>query len=238
MNPYLSIILPCHNEETRLPRCLDRTLEWLFHMPYQYEIIPVDNGSTDDTWRIANYYASLHDHIYPIRLKDRGKGHAVRTGMLRARGRYRLFMDVDLSTPLTEIPRALEKIQDSHIVIGSRELVRAHVRTPLHRRLIGRAFHSLVSNLVPGIQDTQCGFKLFRDWSAMKLFEMAHIDGMAFDVEILYLARLCEYRVYEMSVHWTHDPDSRVHLVGDSLSMLWDVMDMPRGVGARYIVPE
>jgi dolichyl-phosphate beta-glucosyltransferase len=225
--PYLSVIIPAHNEERRLPGCLDATIKYLFRTSYQYEIIVVENGSTDNTWAVCEKYRRTYGHFFPLRLAERGKGAAVRAGMLSAGGRYRLFMDCDLSTPLIEIARALELIRSNDIVIGSRELDRSQVRTTFLRRIIGRIFQEMITDLVPDIYDTQCGFKMFRDYAARDLFEEQKLTGLAFDVEILWLAKLLGYKIYEMPIQWTHDRDSRVRLVRDSLSMLWDVINIP-----------
>jgi len=239
IQPYLSVIIPAHNEERRLPRCLDEVTRWLWARNWLYEIIVVSNGSTDNTVRICAEHAALFAHFRWMDLPQRGKGLAVREGMLMARGVYRLFMDVDLSTPLDEIPPALRYAAEHDVVIGSREVVPANVRTTPKRYLIGRAFHALVRDLTPGIRDTQCGFKLFHQDAARAIFERCQINGMAFDVEALYLARLLGYDIHEMPVSWTHDADSRVRLVGDSLSMLWDVINIPTrhaGVALRSAV--
>lgn len=225
--PYLSVIIPAHNEERRLDNCLDRTIRYLWSGHYQYEIIVVENGSTDATWEICRKYLRTFNYVRAIKLDQRGKGIAVRTGMLAARGRYRMFMDADLSTSLHEIENALALMPENDVVIGSRALKRSQVVTTLKRRVIGRAFHEFVTALVPEICDTQCGFKVFRDWCAMDLFERSQINGMAFDVELLWLAQQRHYRIYEMPVRWKHDPDSRVRLAGDSLQMLWDVINIP-----------
>lgn len=223
--PVLSVVIPVYNEERRLERCLDATLQYLPTFFSSWELIVVDDGSTDDTWDILERYPG--EQITPIRIAHAGKGFAVKTGMLLARGEYRLFMDCDLSTSLDEIVRAFQKIACTDIVIGSRELDRSHVRATLKRRVMGRIFHSFVSDIVPDIKDTQCGFKMFRDYAAQDCFRDQQIHGMAFDVEILYLAQAKGYLVEEMPVAWKHDPDSRVRVVGDSLQMLRDVMQIP-----------
>jgi dolichyl-phosphate beta-glucosyltransferase len=227
-NPYLSVILPAYNEERRLERCLDALLRFLPQQNYTWEIIPVDDGSSDKTWNILEAHAQVFNHFYPMRnCWHRGKGWAVKTGMLAARGSYRMFMDVDLSTPLTEIPNALTSIRDREIVIGSREINREKVRATWKRRIMGRLFHALIADIVPGILDTQCGFKCFRDYVADDLFRLQKIDGMAFDVELLYLARMKGYTVNEMPVAWTHDADSRVRTISTSMEMLFSVMNIP-----------
>lgn len=223
----ISIVLPAYNEERRIRACLDACFSKLPRVGTSWEIIVVDDGSTDDTWKILEYYGGVYAHFIPIRTEHRGKGHAVKTGMLLARGEYRLFLDVDLSTPLTEIASALDLIGQYEIVIGSREVQREKVASTWFRRFMGRVFHVLVSDLVPpGIRDTQCGFKMFRDYVAEDLFSTQKINGMAFDVELLYLAGVKQYSICEMPVTWTHDPDSRVRL-STPLTMLLDAWSLP-----------
>lgn len=222
--PYLSVIIPAHNEEGRLDTCLYKLMPHVTR--YHCEIIVVNNGSTDHTHDACDVLQGMYRPLRVIHLEQRGKGLAVRTGMLAATGRYRYMCDVDLSTPAKEIHRFIEKARVFDVVIGSRELDRSTVQTSLKRRMIGRVFHSFVSGLLPDIQDTQCGFKIFRDDAAMRIFEECEIDSLAFDVEALYLARLHGYSVHEMPVTWAQDMDSRVRLVDDSLIMLRDVIGL------------
>jgi glycosyltransferase involved in cell wall biosynthesis len=228
--PFLSVVIPLHNEVRRLHRCVVDTFGFLSSREWSFEVVLVENGSTDHTWTMCQKYKAspiYKDHLTIIHLPKRGKGAAVRAGMLAATGRYRLMMDCDLSTSLEEIRPFLQEATRYDVVIGSRELARENVRATFKRRLIGRVFHWLVAELVPDIHDTQCGFKLFRDYAAADLFHNQKITGMAFDVELLYLARMYAYSVKELPVRWVHDADSRVRLVGDSLSMLWDVSNIP-----------
>lgn len=218
---YLSVIVPVHNEQTRLERCVEMLIPEL--REYKYELIFVSNGSTDDTPKIIDLARRCYPSVRAKILPNRGKGFAVRVGMILAEGRYRYMCDVDLSTPAHEIHRFLEYARRFDVVIGSREVHPETTHTDVRRRMMGRLFHWLVSDLVPGIKDTQCGFKMFRDTAARAIFENVTIDGMAFDVEALYLARLMGYTVEEIAVPWTNDADSRVKVVGDSLEMLYDV---------------
>ena len=227
ITPHLSVIVPCYNEERRIERCLDELFAFLPRQGYRWEIIAVDDGSKDTTWQMLEGYARDYAHFYPVRNAHAGKGKAVKTGMLAAKGMYRLFMDVDLSTPLTEIPNALGYIRDHEIVIGSRELSREKVRATWKRRIMGRLFHALIADIVPGVLDTQCGFKMFRDYAAQDLFNEQKIDGMAFDVELLYLAGMKGYNMMEFPVAWTHDADTRVRMFATSFEMLIDVMGIP-----------
>jgi len=223
--PFLSIIIPAYNEERNLVHCLNSIFAYLpGHIP-SWELVIVDDGSTDSTWDILERFEGAG--YFPIRQEHAGKGQAVKTGMLFAHGEYRLFMDADLSTPVTEIDHALAEIAHADVVIGSREIDRTKVKATLKRRVMGRIFHSFVSDLVPEIKDTQCGFKMFRDYAAKDLFENQQINGWAFDVEVLYLALLKGYTVREMPVAWTHDEATRVRMISTSLEMLRDIMSIP-----------
>lgn len=224
----LSIIIPVHNEENRLSVCLEQVIPFLCsEFQHAHEIIIVDNGSTDDTLKIAKAYVNTYSQVSALHIPIRGKGIAVKKGMLFAEGRYRYMCDVDLSTPIEELPKFLEMGMLFDVVIGSREIARGNVHTTLTRRVMGRLFHALVNDLVPGVLDTQCGFKLFRDVAARAVFGRLQLPNMAFDVEALYLARLLGYSVGELPVRWEHNPDSRVRLLWDSLDMARDVLSIP-----------
>ncbi len=226
--PFISVIIPVHNEAIRLSPCLEKIIPYLSkYYQYTHEIIIVDNGSTDDTLKIAQCYVNTYQHVFALSVPMRGKGIAIKKGMLFAQGRWRYMCDVDLSTPITELPNFFALTRHFDVIIGSRELTRDLVHTTLARRIIGRGFHLLVNDLVPGVLDTQCGFKLFRDIAAETIFGRLQLPGMAFDVEALYLARLLGYSIGELPVHWQHNPDSRVRLVWDALEMARDVISIP-----------
>ncbi len=226
--PYVSVIIPVHNEEQRLSPCLEKVIRFMSsRFQSCHEIIVVDNGSTDDTLHIATRYVNTFSNVHALSVPMRGKGIAVKRGMLYAQGRYRYMCDVDLSTPITALMDFLFLARQFDVVVGSRELNRDMVHTTLLRRILGRGFHFLVNDLVPGVLDTQCGFKLFRDIAAEAVFGRLRLPGLAFDVEALYLARLLGYTVGEMPVHWEHNPDSRVRMVWDSLEMARDVVSIP-----------
>ncbi len=226
MIPHLSVIVPAYNEARRLPDCLYRLHRYLEHQPYRYEIIVVNNGSSDATAEICARHAQVYNHFRWASTDQRGKGLAVRIGMLAAEGKFRYMCDCDLSTPPEEIGRFLEMALQYDVVIGSREIVREIVTTKLTRRITGRVLHALVSDLAPNVQDTQCGFKMFRDYAAMALFSQMTINSVAFDVEAIYLARLLAYTLKELPVQWTHDNDSRMGL-RDGLAFAWDVLNIP-----------
>ena len=229
MNPvFLSIIIPAYNEEKRLPVYLAGVLEYLDLQDYLSEIIVVDDGSHDSTAEIVARFKQENIRIKLIRLScNRGKGYAVKTGMLQACGTLRLFSDADGATPITELER-LRKAIDSgaDVAIASRAMkddsrtVRAH----LHRKVIGRVFHFIVTTLtVKGIHDTQCGFKLFTAEAAEAVFPLQRIDDFGFDVEVLYLCQRNGYRIAEVPVNWTDIAGSRVNLIWDSLRMFTDI---------------
>jgi dolichyl-phosphate beta-glucosyltransferase len=226
-HPYLSVIVPCYNEEKRIAKTLDALFSYLPHHVPSFEIVVVDDGSTDRTWEMLSAYQRVFAHYIPIRVEHKGKGRAVKVGMLTAYGDYRLFMDADLSTPLSEIPAALEWLHTYDVAIGSRELDRSKVKATLKRRIMGRIFHALIGDLIPDVKDTQCGFKAFTASAAGVLFNEQRVDGWAFDVDILYLARMLGYSVKEFPVQWAHDEGSKVKAVSASFEMLRDVLDIP-----------
>jgi len=225
--PFLSIVIPAHNEEHRLPGSLTQIFEFLETQPYTAEVLVIENGSTDHTLEIARNFAAKYANLYILSTARRGKGLAVRNGMLAAHGKFRFLCDADLSMPIEEISRFLPPMTEKmDVVIGSREApgaVRYH--EPAYRHLIGRMFNTLVRwSALPGLQDTQCGFKCFRGAVAEDLFACQKLDSMSFDVEVLVIARMRGYRIAEIGIPWHFDPDSRVRLVQDSLRMGWDIL--------------
>ncbi len=225
--PFLSLIIPAHNEAQRLPNTLDRVLAFLRTQPYEAEVLVVENGSSDATYEIAQAYAARHRNLRVLRETERGKGLAVRRGMLAARGAYRFMADADLSMPIEELPRFLPpQLTDFDIAIASREAPGAvRYNEPAYRHLVGRIFNGMVRLLaLPGLQDTQCGFKCFRGEVAEDVFRYQTLTGMSFDVEVLFIARRRGYRIVEVPIPWYFDPDSRVRLVQDSLRMAWDLL--------------
>lgn len=210
--PFLSVIIPAFNEATRLPRSLERITAHLQGSGRAYELVLVDDGSTDGTAERAREASST---ITVLRNEvNRGKGHAVRRGMLAARGTWRLMTDADLSTPIEEVERFLEVGRGgADVVIASRTLPGANIEVhqPWYRENMGRAFNLMVRVLaVPVIHDTQCGFKLFSARAAQTCFGSALLDGFSFDVEVLYLALRRGLRVVELPVTWRNDAASRV----------------------------
>jgi len=225
--PFLSIIIPAHNEEERLPDTLRQVLEFTEKQAFETEAVVVENGSTDQTFQIAQEYASQHNQIYVLKNEQRGKGRAVRQGMLAAQGDYRFMCDVDFSMPVNEISRFLPPNQTSYdIAIASREAPGA-VRhgEPNYRHLVGRIYNGLIRGLaLPGLQDTQCGFKCFRGVVAEELFRRQTLTGWSFDVEILFIARQLGYKIIELPIHWYYNPHSKINVVRDSFKMGLDLL--------------
>jgi dolichyl-phosphate beta-glucosyltransferase len=225
--PYLSIIIPAHNEAQRLPPSLAKINAFLESQEYTAEVLVVENGSTDDTLAVARAYQERMPDLYVLEERVRGKGLAIRRGMLEAMGDYRFMCDADLSMPIEQVNRFLPSAQNSvDVTIGSRELPESQrYDEPGYRHLVGRIFNTIVRWLVlPGIQDSQCGFKCFRGDVAEAVFPLQTLDGMSFDAEVLFIARQRGYRVQEVGIDWYFDPDSRVRLVQDSLRMAFDLL--------------
>jgi dolichyl-phosphate beta-glucosyltransferase len=225
-NSALTIVIPVYNEARRLPITLT-ALEHFHDMAYLFDVIFVENGSTDQTYEFLREYEQDGHPWMSVIQSRKGKGYALKLGVFHAQGDFIYTADCDLSTPLSELFRFIENSPGYEIVIGSRAVESSRIKTTFIRRVIGRTFHSLVHSLVPGIQDTQCGFKLYRRDVALDLFTRSKLGGWAFDVEILHLALKLGYRVKEIPVRWVHDKDSRVNLLTDSWRMFWDVLKIP-----------
>lgn len=229
--PLLSIIIPAFNEEKRLPGSLEKIQAFVEAQPYLTEVIVVDNGSTDGTAEVVRGWEQALPTLRLIQESRRGKGLAVRTGMLAAKGSYRFFADADLSMPIEEVNKFLPPQLDAFdVAIGSREVPGAkRYDEPGYRHLVGRMFNALVRFLaLPGLQDTQCGFKCFRAEVAEAIFPLQTLEGMSFDAEVLLIARKQGYKIREVPINWYFNPDSRVRLVKDSLRMALDLLVMRR----------
>jgi dolichyl-phosphate beta-glucosyltransferase len=224
---FLSLIIPAYNEETRLPDTLEQALGFLGRQDFTYEVIVVENGSHDRTLQIAQEIAAAHPQLRVIHEDGRGKGLAIRSGMLQARGEYRFMADADLSMPIGELLRFLPpQLADFDVAIGSRESPGARrYDEPLHRHLGGRLVNLAIRLLaLPGLQDTQCGFKCFHAPAAQALFSRMRQTGWSFDVEILYIANLLGYRVVEIPIPWFYRPSSKVNPVRDALWIIRDIL--------------
>src|SRR5205809_1345450 len=231
MLPPFTAVIPCFNEEARIGGTLRSTLDYLAANAPESELIVVNDGSTDSTAAIAR--ERLKDARIETRLLEnfpnRGKGAAVRSGLLAAQKPIGLFFDADLSTPLGETPKLIEPIANGEIdiALGSRALDRGliGIHQPWRREQAGRVFNLLV-RLATGLPfwDTQCGFKAFRVDVCRPIFEAARLDGFAFDVELLYLAHRAGLHIREIPVRWNHSAGSKVRFFQDSLRMLGEVI--------------
>ena len=244
---FLSIIIPAYNEEFRLPPSLEKIVAFLQQQGYSSEIIVVENGSTDRTSQVVEQFAAAMpaDGQVTVALMHStpGKGAAVKAGMLAALGEYRFICDADLAMPIEEIYKFLPPIRPHSsfdIAIASREVAGAiRYDEPAYRHVMGRVFNWLVRVLaVSGIQDTQCGFKMFTGETARTVFPAQRIDGWGFDVEVLYIARQRSMRLVEIPISWHYQPDSRVRPLHDTVNMVRELLKIRRnGRRGLYSVP-
>ena len=225
--PLLSIIIPAHNEEQRLPGSLEKIAAFLEEQDYEAEVIVVENASQDNTAGVVEQFMARYPFISLIKEKRPGKGLAVKLGILAAQGQYLFICDADLSMPIEEVAKFLPPIlEDYDVAIASREVEGARrYGEPAYRHLMGRVFNFLVRLLaVPGFQDTQCGFKCFRRAVARDIFPYQTMEGWGFDVEVLFIARKRDYRIVEVPINWYYMAESRVRPIEDTLSMLAELL--------------
>lgn len=230
--PHLSIIIPAYNEAARLPQSLRRMVDFSkSRFAFPFEVIVVVEKSTDGTAELARE-AVAGNESFKIMANgvQRGKGYAVRAGMLKATGEHMFYMDADLSVPLDEVLSFLDYFQshpDADVLIGNREHAESEIvkhQSPLRQKM-GRAFNHIIQLITMlEIHDTQCGFKAFRKKAAREIFSRQQLDGFAFDVELLLLAGRLGCEIVDLPVRLAHAPGSKVHIVRDSLHMLGDVI--------------
>jgi dolichyl-phosphate beta-glucosyltransferase len=231
----LSVVIPCYNEEERLPRTIERIEEFLDGKHSPYELILVDDGSADGTRRVMDDAVRRHASVRVEALaRNRGKGRALATGVQAAKGDEILVTDADLSTPIEELDKLQAALQNgAGVAIGSRALrgSRVEVSQPIYRVLMGKAFNLIVQTvLLPGIWDTQCGFKLFRADVARRVFGALITDGFGYDPEVLYRARKQGVKIAEVPVVWRNSAPTKVSPLGSSFDMLRHVIRL------RFIV--
>jgi len=230
--PRISIIIPAHNEETRLPLSLGQVFTFLDRQTYDGEVIVVENGSRDRTLAVAQALARQHPNLLVLHEDLPGKGRAVRTGVLAGNGEFRFIADADFSMPVDQVNRFLPPLSEAAIVIASREAAGAvRVNEPPYRHLTGRVFNFFIRLLVlPGLQDTQCGFKCFRADVAKAIFPLQTLNGWSFDVELLAIARRHGYAIQEIGVPWTYTPGSKINVLRDSTRMFLDLLTIRRNL--------
>jgi dolichyl-phosphate beta-glucosyltransferase len=227
--PYLSIVVPAYQEARRLPPTIAALGEFFREFTRAYEVLIVVERSTDGTLEIASGLAGQQAHFQVIdNGPQRGKGHAVRSGMQRARGEIVFYMDADLSVPLAEVWAFLQRFEERpevDVLVGNRQHARSRItrRQSVLRESMGKLFNRILQSLaLVALRDTQCGFKAFRQGACREIFARQTIEGFAFDVEVLLLAERLGYRVEDWPVEWTNSPESKVSIVADSLRMLRD----------------
>ncbi len=225
MSIFLSIVIPAYNEENRLPDTLEQVFRFLEKQTFDSEVIVVENGSSDRTFEVAQAFAKRHESFRVLQT-ERGKGTAVKRGMLAARGEYRFMCDADLSMPVEEIPKFIPPaLNDFDIAIASRE-AKGSVRfnEPRYRHVGGRGINYMIQILaLPGLNDTQCGFKCFRAEVVDELFPLQTMRFWSFDIELLFIARRRGYRVRELPINWYYHPETKVNAVRDALRMITDI---------------
>jgi len=235
--PRVSIVVPVYNEALRLPVSLARMAEHFSRWDLPHEILIVVEHSTDGTLDLAFQATAKQANFRVIdNSVHRGKGYAVRSGVMRARGAFIFYMDVDLSVPLDETEHFLKHFEEHpehDVLVGDRrhpdsQIVRSQ---SMLRQKMGRLFNRAIRSLsLLDIRDTQCGFKAFRRQAAQAIFSRQSIDGFAFDVEVLMLARGLGFGIADLPVRWVNSPESKVHIVADSIRMLFDTITVRRRV--------
>ncbi len=227
--PFLSIIVPAYNEQERLPGTLQRIDRWIATFGRAVELVVVENGSTDGTVEVVRRFQDGHDYVRLIADVPKGKGRAVREGMLAARGQFRFLCDADLSMPIDLVTRFLPpECEEADVAIGSREAPGARrLEEPGYRHLMGRVYNLLVKLIaLPGLEDSQCGFKMFRARAAEDVFRASKLHGWGFDPEVLYIARKRGYVIREVPIDWHFNDDSRVRPVHDTVAMVRELVSI------------
>lgn len=236
--PHLSVVIPAYNEESRLPETLARVAAYLRKQSYPAELVVVDDGSSDNTAGVVEQFAQTHPEVRLIRNEHRGKGFAVRTGVLRACGEQVLVCDADLATPIEEEQKLSRWLADGYAVaIASREGLGARrIGEPAYRHIMGRVFNFITRMVaVGGFEDTQCGFKMFRSDAARDIFNRVQLYGdkaarvkgaavTAYDVEVIFLAVKRGYRVKEVPTEWRYGSLTKVNPLTDSMRNFGDVV--------------
>ncbi len=236
--PFLSVVIPAYNEEAVIETTLRRTVEFLSGRSYPWEVIVVDDGSADNTAAAVREFAAGHPNVLLLTPPHAGKGRAVKLGMLAATGSYRFMCDADLSMPIEQVERFLPpNLEGVDVAIGSREAPGAHRSGESPQRIVASRVYNFLVRLmaVPGISDTQCGFKCFRAGVVPALFDRQNLDGFAFDVELLFLAVKAGMTVREVPIDWRHRQSSTLRPFPDSIFMARDLLRIRwRRLTGRY----
>lgn len=245
MTGSVSIVIPAYEEARRLPRTLEQLAEWRTGCAFPTDILIVVEPSTDGTREIAAAAAAREPNLrvleYPT---QRGKGYAVRTGVRAAQGDFIFYMDADLSVPLREVQVFMDYFRshpDIDVLFGNRQHPASRImqRQSRFRETLGQSFNAVLRALrLAEVRDTQCGFKAFRCEAAHRIFARQQLDGFAFDIEVLLLAKRFGYRLADLPVEWINSEESKVRLVRDSARMLWDAIRVRRMLAASGLPSE
>lgn len=233
--PDVSLIIPAFNEATRLPQSLLKIVEFTGGNAFSYEVLVVVEKSTDGTLELAREIGAKQANFKIVDNEIQlGKGHAVRSGMLLAKGGIQFYMDADLSVPLEDVLFFLEYFRthpEADVLLGNRQHKDSLIlkKQSLLRRKMGQTFNRIIQSLsLLDVRDTQCGFKAFRKKASHEIFSRQRLDGFAFDVEVLLLAKKLGFNIADLPVHWANSPDSKVNIVRDSLQMFADTIKVRR----------
>lgn len=233
-NTYLSVIVPTYNEEKRIKACIEKLKKYFFGCKFNYEVIFVDDGSCDKTKAIIKkQIANLANYRIINYQPNTGKGYAVRQGVLMAKGKYVLFMDTDMSTPIHQLDKLLEYVNQFPIVIGSRYLNKNSIKVyqPFTRRMVSRLGNLLIRQMLKlPYQDTQCGFKLLESSTAQKIFKLSQVNRWGFDIEILTIAKLLGFGVKEVAVDWYHDSRSQLRASRAAWQTFYEVVKIKSNI--------
>lgn len=225
-NPFLSIIVPVYNEEKRLEKGIAEIVRFIDSQKFQTELLVVNDGSKDKTLKLLKNLKHPSFKLISYK-KNQGKGFAVKEGMKTARGDWRIFIDIDLSTPMSEFSKFLPHLKKFHVIIGSRKTKNSEilVHQPLLREKLGAVFTWLSSTFLGvGVSDFTCGFKLFSKKAAMEIFSIQDLKGWGFDSEIMFLAQKKGFPIKEIPVKWSNDSQTRVVLLKDIFQSLLELL--------------
>jgi len=237
--PHLSLIIPAYNEATRLPQSLRKMMEAAAKFGFSYEVLVIVEKSGDGTLELAREVVAKQVNFQIIdNGPQRGKGHAVRSGMLKAAGAHQFYMDADLSVPLQHVLLFLDYFHahpEADVLVGNRQHAGSRIikSQSLLRRKMGQTFNRILQAFsLMEIRDTQCGFKAFRKRASREIFSRQKLDGFAFDVEVLLLAKKLGFNVADLPVDWINSPESKVNILRDSFRMLADAANVNKTVEA------